>query len=103
MEVGGGEESYGYLAGEFVRDKDAVMSCALIAEAAAWARSKGKSLYEQLIDIYVEYKYYKETLTNVVKKGKSGAEEIQKMMEVLRSNPPTQLNGTSVIFIHDYL
>ncbi len=101
--IGGGEESYGYLAGEFVRDKDAVMSCALIAEAAAWARSKGKSLYEQLIDIYVEYKYYKETLTNVVKKGKSGAEEIQKMMEVLRSNPPTQLNGTSVIFIHDYL
>lgn len=101
--IGGGEESYGYLAGEFVRDKDAVMSCALIAEAAAWARSKGKSLYEQLIDIYVEYKYYMETLTNVVKKGKSGAEEIQKMMEVLRSNPPSQLNGTSVIFIHDYL
>lgn len=101
--IGGGEESYGYLAGEFVRDKDAVMSCALIAEAAAWARSKGKSLYELLLDIYVEYKYYKETLTNVVKKGKSGAEEIQDMMENLRSNPPEKLNDTTIVFIHDYL
>ena len=100
--IGGGEESYGYLAGEFVRDKDAVMSCALIAEAAAWARSQGKSLYEQLIDIYVEHKFYKETLINVVKKGKSGSEEIQKMMENLRSNPPAQLNSTTIVFIHDY-
>lgn len=101
--IGGGEESYGYLAGEFVRDKDAVMSCALIAEAAAWARSKGKSLYELLLDIYVEYKYYKEILTNVVKKGKSGAEEIQDMMANLRSNPPEKLNDTTIVFIHDYL
>ncbi len=101
--IGGGEESYGYLAGEFVRDKDAIISCALIAEAAAWARSQGKSLYEQLTDIYIEHKFYKETLTNVVKKGKSGAEEIQKMMENLRSSPPAQLNSTTVVFIHDYL
>ena len=101
--IGGGEESYGYLAGEFVRDKDAVMSCALIAEATAWALSKGKSLYELLMDISMEYGLYKESLTNVVRKGKSGAEEIQKMMENLRSNPPGKLNNTDVIIRHDYL
>ena len=101
--IGGGEESYGYLAGEFVRDKDAVMSCALIAEATAWAMSKGKSLYELLMDISMEYGLYKESLTNVVRKGKSGAEEIQKMMENLRHNPPVKLNNTDVIIRHDYL
>ncbi len=101
--IGGGEESYGYLAGEFVRDKDAVMSCALIAEAAAWARSKGKSMYELLIDIYLEYGYYKEALVNVVKKGKSGAEEIEAMMKEFRNNPPEKLGGSPVIRIADYL
>ncbi len=101
--IGGGEESYGYLAGEFVRDKDAVMSCALIAEATAWAMNRGKSLYELLMDIYIEFGFYKESLTNVVKKGKSGAEEIQKMMDNLRDNPPLSLNHSDVIIRHDYL
>ncbi len=76
--IGGGEESYGYLAGEFVRDKDAVMSSALIAETAAWAKNNGKTLYELLIDIYVEFGFYKEALVNIVKKGKSGEQEIKK-------------------------
>ena len=71
--IGGGEESYGYLAGEFVRDKDAVMSCALIAEACAYAKDQGKTMYEQLLDIYKEFGLYKEKLISVEKKGKSGA------------------------------
>ena len=86
-----------------MRDKDAVISCALMAETAAWAISCGKSLYEQLIDIYLEFGFYKESLVNLVKKGKSGAEEIQEVMEDLRAMPPKTLNGTDVIFIHDYL
>ena len=98
----GGEESYGYLAGEFVRDKDAVMSCALIAEATAWAKDKGKSLYDQLIDIYLEYGFYHERLVNIVKKGKSGAEEIQKMMDGLRNAPPETINNSPVMLIHDF-
>ncbi|GAI97707.1 unnamed protein product, partial [marine sediment metagenome] len=98
----GGEESYGYLAGEFVRDKDAVMSCALIAEATAWAKDKGKSLYDQLIDIYLEYGFYHERLVNIVKKGKSGAEEIQKMMDNLRNAPPETINNSPVMLIHDF-
>jgi len=101
--IGGGEESYGYLAGEFVRDKDAVMSCALIAEVTAWAKDKGKSLFDILIDIYIKYGYYKESLVNVVRKGKEGAEEIQKMMEGYRSNPPKSINSSKVIMQHDYL
>ncbi len=101
--IGGGEESYGYLAGEFVRDKDAVMSCALIAETAAWAKSKGKSLYELLIDIYLEFDYYKEALENVVRKGKSGAEEIQDMMNGFRNDPPKSLGNSEITRIHDYL
>ena len=100
--IGGGEESYGYLAGEFVRDKDAVMSSALIAEAAAWAKDSGKSFYELLIDIYVEFGFYKEALVNVVKKGKSGAEEIEKMMAAYRENPPKEIAGSKVIEIKDY-
>lgn len=100
--IGGGEESYGYLAGEFVRDKDAVMSCALLAETAAWAKDQGKTLYEQLIDIYVEFGLYKEKLVSVVKKGKSGAEEIQAMMDNFRSNPPQTINNSNVMLIHDF-
>ncbi len=100
--VGGGEESYGYLAGEFIRDKDAVMSCALIAEAAAWAKEQGKSLYELLIDIYVEFGFYKEQLMNIVKQGKEGAEEIEKIMSDLRNNPPTEINNSEVVCIKDY-
>jgi len=101
--IGGGEESYGYLAGEFVRDKDAVMSCALIAEVSAWAKDQNKSLFDILIDIYLKYGYYKESLVNVVRKGKEGAEEIQKMMEGYRDNPPKNINGSKVIMLHDYL
>ena len=101
--IGGGEESYGYLAGEFVRDKDAVMSCALIAETAAWARSQGKSLYDLLIDIYLEYGFYKESMVYIVREGKSGAEEIKKMMENFRMDPPVSLNGSKVSTINDYL
>ena len=100
--IGGGEESYGYLAGEFVRDKDAVMSCALIAEAAAFAKDMGMTLYEQLLDIYREYGIYYEDLISVVKKGKEGSEAIQQMMSDYRSNPPKQINNSKVVSIKDY-
>ena len=82
--IGGGEESYGFLPGEYVRDKDAVASCALVAEAAAWAKSNGKSLFELLLDIYVKYGFYKEKLINIVRKGKEGADEIKTMMTRLQ-------------------
>jgi phosphoglucomutase len=98
----GGEESYGYLAGEFVRDKDAVMACALIAECAAWAKENGMSLYQLLLQVYTEFGFYKEALLNITKKGKTGAEEIQKMMADYRKNPPTKINGVDVICIKDY-
>lgn len=101
--IAGGEESYGYLVGDFVRDKDAVISCSMIAETAAWADEKGINLYDLLIDIYVEYDFYKEKLLSVVKKGKSGAEEIQKMMRNYRNNPPYSVNDSQVITIKDYL
>jgi phosphoglucomutase len=100
--IGGGEESYGYLAGEFVRDKDAIMSCALIAEVAAWAKEQGKSLYELLIDIYVEFGFYKERLMNLEKHGKEGAEEIEKIMHELRNSPPEVINESKVSLIKDY-
>ncbi len=99
----GSEESYGYLAGDFVRDKDAVMSCALIAETAAWAREQGKSLYELLLDIYVEFGLYHEELTSIYKTGKEGSELIAKMMEDFRNTPPAKLSGSRVLKIHDYL
>lgn len=100
--IGGGEESFGYLAGEFVRDKDAVISCALIAEITAWAKDQGKSLFDVLTDIYLKYNFYLESLISVVKKGKEGEEEIRKMMEGYRSAPPAEINGSKVIMIHDY-
>lgn len=100
--IGGGEESYGYLAGEFVRDKDAVMACMLIAEAAAWAKDQGKTIIEMLADIYKQYGFYKEALVNLVKKGKSGAEEIQQMMADFRSTPPATIGGNKVVAIKDY-
>ena len=90
------------MAGEFVRDKDAVMSCALLAETAAWAKENGKTLYEELIDIYIEFGLYKEKLISIVKKGKSGAEEIQKMMDDFRNSPPETINGSNVMLIHDF-
>ncbi|MDP4209951.1 MAG: phospho-sugar mutase [Bacteroidota bacterium] len=100
--IGGGEESYGYLAGEFVRDKDAIMACALIAEAAAWAKTQNKTLYGLLLDIYGKFGLYKESLLSVTKKGKEGAEEIQKMMDNFRQSPPQQINGSDVTSILDY-
>ena len=99
----GSEESYGYLAGDFVRDKDAVISCALIAETAAWARENGKSLYELLLDIYLEFGFYHEELTSIYKTGKEGAELIARMMENFRDSPPIKLAGSRVRLIHDYL
>ena len=99
----GSEESYGYLAGDFVRDKDAVMSCALIAETAAWARMHNKTLYELLLDIYMEFGLYLEDMSYIVRKGKSGAEEIAMMMQNYRDTPPTELTGSRVVQIHDYL
>jgi phosphoglucomutase len=100
--IGGGEESYGYMTGDFVRDKDAISSCALVAETAAWAATKGKSLYEILIDIYLEFGLYKESLISVTKKGKSGSEEIKMMMDGYRSTPPVKINGSRVAMIKDY-
>lgn len=100
--IGGGEESYGYMIGDFIRDKDAVSACAIIAEIAAWAADQGKSIYDILIDIYLEYGFYKERLISVVRKGKSGAEEIQQMMIDFRSNPPKSINNSKVIAIKDY-
>ena len=98
----GGEESYGYLVGDFVRDKDAVSACAMIAETAAWMAEKGKTLFDLLLEIYQKYSFYKEGLHSVTKKGKAGAEEIQAMMVAFRSNPPKVINGSKVIMIKDY-
>ncbi len=100
--IGGGEESYGYLAGNFVRDKDAVMACALIAEAAAWAKENGKTLYELLLEIFVEFGLFHQSLLSLSKKGKAGAEEIKQMMEDFRSNAPKSIGGSEVIAIKDY-
>ena len=100
--IGGGEESYGFLAEDFVRDKDAVSACCLIAEVAAWAKDNGKTLYQLLLDIYLEYGFSKEFTVNVVKPGKSGADEIKAMMENFRANPPKELGGSKVCLIKDY-
>jgi phosphoglucomutase len=98
----GGEESYGYLAGEHARDKDAVISCALIAEMAAYHKSQGRSLWDVLIDLYEEYGFYLEKLIAVKKEGKAGAEEIQAMMSRFRENPPSALGGGEIVMIKDY-
>ena len=99
--IAGGEESYGYMIGDFVRDKDAVSACSMIAEIAAWAREQGKTFFDVLVDIYSEYGFYKEGLVSVVRKGKSGAEEIQQMMRDYRSNPPATICGDPVVRIDD--
>ena len=101
--IGGGEESFGYLAGDYVRDKDAVSACALAAEAAAWAKdTMGLTLYEWLQELYVKYGFFRESLVSVVRKGKEGAEEIQKMMVDFRENPPKELAGSQVVTIRDF-
>jgi phosphoglucomutase len=100
--IAGGEESYGYMIGDFVRDKDAVAACSMIAEIAAWAADQGKTFFDVLVDIYRQYGFYKEGLVSVVRKGKSGAEEIQQMMRDYRNNPPAEIDGEKVICIKDY-
>jgi len=100
--IGGGEESYGYLIGELVRDKDAVVSCAFIAEMTAFYKDKGSSLYNAMLDMYVQYGLYKEELVSITKKGKTGAEEIKAMMEKFRNNPPVTLGGSKVATLKDY-
>lgn len=100
--IGGGEESFGFLPADFVRDKDAVSSCSLMAEIAAWAKDNGRTLFEMLQDIYLTYGYSKEKMKYVVRKGKSGAEEIEQMMVNFRNNPPKQLAGSELSVIKDY-
>jgi phosphoglucomutase len=100
--IGGGEESYGFLPGDYVRDKDAVASCALFAEMAAFAKENGKTLFDQLTDIYLEYGLYKEKLINIVRKGAEGAGEIKAMMAGYRSNPPKMINNSPVVRMNDY-
>ncbi len=98
----GGEESYGFLPGDYVRDKDAVASCSIFAEIAAWAKDNGVTLFELLQDIYLEYGFSKEKMIYIVRKGKSGAEEIQQLMKDFRNNPPKELAGSKVSIIKDY-
>lgn len=100
--IGGGEESYGFLAEDFVRDKDAVSACSLLAEICAYAKDNGKTLYDILMDIYKEYGFSKEYTINVERPGKAGAEEIQQMMANFRSNPPKDLGGSTVVLCKDY-
>ncbi len=100
--IAGGEESYGYLIGDHVRDKDAVVSCAIIAEMTAFYKDQGSSLYEAMLDMYVEYGLFREDLVSVTKKGKSGAEEIQQMMMNFRANPPKKIGGSQVVTVKDY-
>lgn len=100
--VVGGEESYGYLVGEHARDKDAVVAAAMIAEMAAWYKDQGKSLYEGLIELYLNYGFYKEKLISITKIGKAGAEEIKAMMKSYREDTPTTLGGSKVITLRDY-
>jgi phosphoglucomutase len=100
--IGGGEESYGFLAEDFVRDKDAVSACSLLAEICAYAKDKGKTLYDILMDIYKEYGFSKEFTINVERPGKTGAEEIQAMMAGFRANPPKELGGSRVVLWKDY-
>jgi phosphoglucomutase len=100
--IGGGEESYGFLCEDFVRDKDAVSACAILAEISVWAKDRGLTLYELLEKIYVDYGFSKETGISVVKKGKSGAEEIEAMMKRYRENPLAEIAGSKVTYIYDY-
>lgn len=100
--IAGGEESYGYLVGELVRDKDAVIACAFIAEMTAYYKDKGSSLYEAMLDMYQKYGFYKEKLVSLTMKGKSGAEEIKAMMERFRTNTPASLGGSKVVTLKDY-
>ena len=98
----GGEESYGYLIGDFVRDKDAIASCAMLAEMAAWAKDNGMGVFDLLTQVYQEFGFYLESLISITRKGKSGAEEIEAMMKNMRANPPKTIHGSPVIKVYDY-
>ena len=100
--IAGGEESYGYLVGDLVRDKDAVISCAFIAEMTAFYKDQGSSLYQAMLDMYQQYGFYKEKLVSITKKGKTGAEEIKALMERFRTNTPSSLGGSRVVRLKDY-
>ncbi|WP_165838192.1 phospho-sugar mutase [Pontibacter arcticus] len=100
--IGGGEESYGYMIGDFVRDKDGISACALIAEMAAVAKDNGQSLFEMMTEMYTKYNFYKEELVSFTKKGQRGAEEIQQMMAEMRANPPQSIAGSPVIEVSDF-
>lgn len=101
--IGGGEESFGYMVGDFVRDKDAVTSTLLACEIAAQAKARGSSFYRELIDLYLEYGFYKERLVSLTKKGIEGAQEIKQMMIDAREHPRTEFNNSKVVRIEDYL
>jgi phosphomannomutase len=100
--IGGGEESFGYMVGDFVRDKDAVTSALLACEIAADAKSKGSSFYQELLNLYVNHSFYKEKLVSFVKKGMDGAQQIKQIMIDLRKSPLTAIDGSPVTFINDY-
>jgi len=100
--IGGGEESYGYMISDFVRDKDAIASCAMLAEMCAWAKDQGLSVFDLLAEIYLQYDFYLEDLVSITKKGMGGADQIKKMMVDLRENPPKSINSSKVIKITDY-
>lgn len=100
--IGGGEESFGYMVGDFVRDKDAVTSTLLACEIAADAKARGSSFYKELLQLYVKHHFYKENLISIVKKGMDGAAQIKQMMVDLRSNPLTKIAGENVVYISDY-
>ncbi len=100
--IAGGEESYGYLVGDFVRDKDAIIACCMLAEAAAWARERGGTLYGLLDEVYIKFGLYHETLMSLTKKGKAGLEEIQAMMQGYRSETPDRIAGLKVVKVLDY-
>jgi phosphoglucomutase len=101
--IGGGEESYGFNVGEFVRDKDAVVTCCLVAEAAVWSRERGMKLYDLLIEIYNKFGFYLEHLISMTKKGIDGKEQIDTIMKNLRNSPPESIDGSQVVLVHDYL
>ena len=99
--LAGGEESFGFLVGDFVRDKDGVSACALVAEAVAYYKTQGKTVFEVLAEVYQQFGFYKETLISVTKKGKDGAAQIQELMNQFRTNPPLEMNGSAVEKIYD--
>lgn len=100
--IGGGEESFGYMPGDFTRDKDAVSSCSIMAEIAAWAKDQGKNLFDILKEIYVEYGFSREKMIYIVREGLSGAQEIEKMMHDFRFNSPKTINNSPVVLVKDY-